>query len=201
MSEMLVLGVVRPYASEAELLQQEAWTITKKSVFLIGIPPHPEGTSVRCELAIGSGVKLLVAEGVVAKHMAEHGNRPSGIVVRFRRMSAASSQFVNRALSVRDTMEASSPSTAENFPPSSPTPISEIGAFEPRSLDVTAVKLPDAVASKANENVGGTPRRLGTSAGALMRLASRPASPLLVPDDRESALARLRIRIASGPRT
>jgi hypothetical protein len=181
MSEILVLAVERPYASEAELLQQEAWTITKKSVFLIGVPPHPEGTLVRCQLVLRSGLQLLVAEGVVAKHMAEHGNRPSGLVVRFRRLSAASSQFVNRALSVRDATEASSPSAADNPPPST-----QISTGEPRSIDVAKIAIPP---------------RPGTVADALVRLASRQATSLMVPDDRESALARLRIRAAGAPGT
>ena len=193
MSEILVLAVERPYASEAELLQQEAWTITKKSVFLVGVPPHPEGTLVRCQLVLRSGVQLLVAEGVVAKHMAEHGNRPSGLVVRFRRLSAASSQFVNRALSVRDATEASSPSAADNPPPSS-----QVSIGEPRSINAAKMRPPAAnVSDVANAN----PLRPGTVADALMRLASRQVSSLPVPDDRESALARLRIRAAGAPGT
>ncbi len=195
MSDILVLRVERPYASEAELLQLEAWTITKKSLFLIGVTPHPEGERVRCELVLESGVQLLVAEGVVAKHMARTGNRPQGLVVRFRRMSAASNQFVNRALSVRETTEASSPSAADPPPPSS-----EVGNFEPPSFDFTTMRPMVAGASVANESERVALPRPQATSEALSRLTNRTLSAFSVPKDRESAIDRLRVRSAGAER-
>src|SRR5512138_3202661 len=119
MSDLSIVRAVRPYATESEWLHEEGWTIGRKSVYLIGIAPQPEGTRVRCELALQSGRQLLVAEGVVIKYAADHGERPPGLVVRYRRLSTASSQFIDRVLNARDAADVSSPSVIDNqLPPS-----------------------------------------------------------------------------------
>jgi hypothetical protein len=99
MTDVVTFRVIRPYSTEEEFLEAEAWTINTRSVLLIDIAPHREGLVVRLELTLASGKALIVAEGSVAKHLAASPSRPGGLVVRFRRMSAASSEFVKRAVS------------------------------------------------------------------------------------------------------
>lgn len=170
MNSLFEVRIVRPYATESEWLHEEGWTVAKKSVYLIGIAPMPEGAAIRCELELASGQRLLVAEGVVVKYSTDSGDRPPGLVVRYRRLSTASSQFINRVLSARDASELSSPSSADNPAPSSATNHS-IVELEPTS----AVQF----------------SRLSP---ALERLHGRRPMVDISPQERDGALHRLRDR-------
>lgn len=174
MSDLSVVRVVRPYATEAEWLREEAWTIARKSVYLIGIPSQPEGTLIRCELSLASGTQLLVAEGVAVKYLADHGDRPPGLVVRYRRLSSASSQFISRVLSTRDVTDASSPSATENQIPPSETRAS-----------IERAPIPIAAGSSIT--------------ASLERLRNRKDALPDVPQERTAALDRLRRRSTSKP--
>jgi hypothetical protein len=98
MVDPLVIRVDRPYASAEEFLEAEAWSVTARSMLLIDIGPLPEGTALRFELRLGNGRSLVVAEGFAVKHLGASQTRPAGLVVRYKRMSAASSEFVKRAV-------------------------------------------------------------------------------------------------------
>jgi len=127
MTSALSLHVVRPYLNEEEFLEAEAWTVNSRSLLLVGVESHPEGTIARVELSLSSGKSLIVAEGSVVKHLAATSARPAGLVVRFRRMSAASSDFVKRAVGFSaERPAASSPlasiaSVVQQPPPNRPT--------------------------------------------------------------------------------
>lgn len=190
MTENLVLRVERPYWTESEFLQTENWTITKKSAFLIGAEAHAEGTIVRCELVLASGVQLLVAEGTVAKYVQATPERPAGLVVRYRRMTPASSQFVTRALDAREPAEASSPSAAEHHPLVS-RPESQ-GNPETRISPIQVRVAPRVRAAPAD-----TPNRsYRNSREVLNSLSSRQPRRVEAPPDRATLLSRLRIRAA-----
>jgi len=183
MTELVVLRVERPYATEAQFLQSEDWTITKKGVFFVGAPPYPEGTVVRCELVLASGIQLLVAEGVVSRHVAQTAERPEGLVVRFRRMTPASTQFVNRVLSNRVVGDGSSPSAASH-----PIPVpgtvgasAQTGPTTPVASPVLRRVQPGALSAETRD--------------VLKRLSSRPHKPLVAPSNRKSVLSRLRARV------
>jgi hypothetical protein len=183
MTNVEVLRVERPYSSESEFLQTEGWTVTKKSMFLIGAPPHPEGTILRCELVLTSGVQLLVAEGVVAKHSAATAERPAGLVVRYRRMTPASSQFVARALSNRDAAEGSSPSAVHQPIVRAPVP----------AITASAVATSPAAAVPRHQlraQIQGQPE----ARDVLQRLSRRERKPVEIPTDRATLLSRLRMR-------
>jgi len=170
MSSLSEVRIVRPYATESEWLHEEGWTVAKKSVYLIGIAPMPEGAAIRCELELASGQRLLVAEGVVVKYSTDSGDRPSGLVVRYRRLSSASSQFINRVLSARDASEVSSPSSAENPVPSSATNNSVV-ELAPSSTVQSSQLRP-----------------------VLQRLHGRGSTVVLSAQERDEALHRLRDR-------
>lgn len=181
MTELVVLRVARPYATESEFLQSEDWTITKKSLFLVGASSYPEGTIVRCELTLANGQQLLVAEGIVARFVHQTAERPAGLVVRFRRMTPASTQFVNRVLSIREPAEGSSPSAAHN-----PIPMAPKWAAPPGN---------GALSAEAPKRTAVTRTPLSAeSADVLKRLSGRSPSPVFVPGDRDAVLGRLRNR-------
>jgi len=117
MVEPLSIRVERPYASEEDFLDAEAWSITARSMLLIDIGPLPEGTALRCELRLSNGRPLVVAEGLAVKHLGASPTRPAGLVVRYKRMSAASSEFVKRAVARSAELRPSSPPKATTNPP------------------------------------------------------------------------------------
>lgn len=122
MVDPLTIRVERPYANEEEFLDAEAWSITARSVLLIGVESVPEGTSLRFELRLVHGSALVVAEGVAVKHLAATTTRPAGLVVRYKRMSAASSDFVKRAAARAPTVATPSSPNAVSRPVTPPTP-------------------------------------------------------------------------------
>jgi hypothetical protein len=189
MTENLVLRIERPYFTESEFLQSENWTITKKSAFLIGAPAHPEGTIVRCELVLAGGIQLLVAEGAVAKYVQATAGRPAGLVVRYRRMTPASSQFVNRALSAREAAEASSPSAAEHGPA-----VAKQETQNNSQARVSPVQPKPAVRVRAPGNALNKSHR--SSREVLSSLSSRQPRRVEAPPDRATLLSRLRMRAA-----
>ncbi len=191
MTEILVLRVERPYSTESEFLHSENWTITKKSMFLIGVPSHPEGTIARCELLLSSGIQLLVAEGTVAKFVPASADRPAGLVVRYRRLTPASSQFVNRALNNRDVAEASSPSAAEHRP--------IVSNSQPRQTEATGVSYAqsDQVPRIPAMLIAASESRRNTR-DILQRLSERQHKTVQAPLNRATLLSRLRMRAANG---
>jgi len=182
MTELVVLRVERPYATELDFLEAEDWTVTKKSLFLVGVRSYPEGTIIRCELLLATGQQLLVAEGIVARYIAKTAERPAGLVVRFRRMTPASTQFINRVLSNRESSEGSSPSAAHHPIPTPPR------------MTATTEDARLSAESRRQTPVNRTLPSSETSA-VLRRLSSRNPHSVPAPPNREDALSRLRNRV------
>ncbi len=187
MTELPVLRVERPYSTESEFLQSESWTITKKSAFLVGAPTHPEGVILRCELVLASAVQLLVAESIVAKYCAATAERPAGLVVRYRRMTPASSQFVARALANRDAAEGSSPSAVHQ--PIVRAPELAIEASRAARSPVAPVRQPQPRTPSDGHH---------DTLEILRRLTSRAHNPVETPADRATLLSRLRMRAGNA---
>lgn len=129
MAEPLNVRAVRPYRNETEFLEAESWSVTVRSVLLIGVEPVAAGTAVRCELRLKGGHALIVAEGTVVKFAEASSTRPAGLVVRYKRMSSASSDFVKRAVAHAAQHAGSSPiaassPTAASLPPAPPRAVS-----------------------------------------------------------------------------
>jgi len=117
MVDPLVIRVDRPYPSEEAFLDAEAWSVTARSLLLIDIGPLPEGTVLRCELRLSNGHSLVVAEGIAVKHLGASQTRPAGLVVRYKRMSAASSEFVKRAVEHSAEARPAPPPARNTAPP------------------------------------------------------------------------------------
>jgi len=115
----VVLRVVRPYASEAELLGAEGWTITMRRIVLIGERPLKKGTIVHVELVLESGEKLLRAEGKVVGMAKARSDRPKGLEVRLKRYGASTKRFLERAAQAVTERDAA-PAAEESAPKSAP---------------------------------------------------------------------------------
>lgn len=97
----MTLHVVRPYASEAELIEREGWTVQSKGMLLVDQDALPADTVVRFDVALADGTKLVVAEGKVVGAQAADGDRPGGLRVRFRRFGASTKAFIDRVVERR----------------------------------------------------------------------------------------------------
>ncbi len=153
MTDRPILRVERPYETEAEFLAAEGWSISRKSLLLIEHPSLLEGTTTRCELVLQSGVSLIVAEVVVARQVAASDRRPGGLVVRLKRMSPATAQFLERAAqySGRNEAEASRPN---NLEPSRPSASDDpLGAAMLLRASGSSASFPAVVMTEASDPI------------------------------------------------
>jgi hypothetical protein len=165
----LVVHVVRPYASEQEYLDAEAWSIEARSMLLLDTEQLPLDTSVLFDVALADGHKPIRAEGRVVGSVAPSGARPGGLKVRFKRFGSATKAFIERAVKAQER-----PSMIELEPPSA------TDLERPSMTELEAVPVPAEV---AREPSGVRPRLRG---------------PVDAPANREELLERLRRRRQAG---
>jgi hypothetical protein len=142
LSNPAVIHVVRPYQSEAEYLEAEAWSIEARTMILIGEPDLPEGTAVLFDVQIGNGTKPIRAEARVVESVASRPGRPGGLRVRFRRYGAATKAFIDRAAAMpRTETPEDAPADArraEEPARAMPATNAESSGIHPRSVPVVA---------------------------------------------------------------
>jgi len=143
LSNPAVIHVVRPYQSEAEYLEAEAWSIEARTMILIGEPDLPEGTAVLFDVQIGNGTKPIRAEARVVESVPSTPGRPGGLRVRFRRYGAATKAFIDRAAAMPrgDAVaeaRADVPAPVEEAPRAIPATHAESSGIHPRSVPVVA---------------------------------------------------------------
>lgn len=165
MTEPVHIRVVRPYQSTEEFLATEAWSVTARSLLLINVDAVAPGTPLRCELCLANGQALIVAEGTAVKHADATPTRPAGLVVRYKRMSSASSDFVKLAVArAAETRTASSPTATEG-------PFSSRASNPPSS----ALSRASSPAPKPSSRAPGPAQR--PSSRAPGRRSERPHEP------------------------
>lgn len=165
---MLSLRLVRPYATEEELIAAEAWAIDKKGIVLVGQPRLASGTVVRFELLLEGGERVLVAEGKAVGYTKADGDRPGGAKVRFKRFNASGKAFIERALAAKAAQQAEPGCTPAPKPGSAMT------------AEATNAAEPQAPPAMADPEQSGIRHR-----------ASGPVAP---PDNRDELLDKLRER-------
>jgi hypothetical protein len=201
----VVLRVVRPYASEAELLSAEGWTITMRRIVLVGERPLKKGTIVQVELVLETGEKLLRAEGKVAGMAKARSDRPKGLEVRLKRYGASTKRFLERAAQAATAAEAT-PAAEESPPKSAPEVDSSPGAsLDVESSDVELVSQVETELVSQVEVLDDEPitdvdvlgRENSAAADATSPDSDRSGVRVRVvepPPDREALLERLRER-------
>jgi hypothetical protein len=203
----VVVHVVRPYASEQEYLNAEAWTIDQRSMLLIDAEALPGDTAVLFDIAIADGQKPIRAEGRVVGMVSPNGGRPGGMRVRFKRFGAATKAFIERAVKAKSggpeperpsTPEAERPSAPEAERPSAPEAApSNGGGHPPRLVDGDRSSMPEVRASMTDlEPAFATPATPSTREPSGLR--QRLPGPVTAPANREELLQRLRQRRQAG---
>jgi hypothetical protein len=190
----VVVHVVRPYASEQEYLNAEAWTIDQRSMLLIDAEALPGDTAVLFDIALSDGQKPIRAEGRVVGMVSEHGGRPGGMRVRFKRFGAATKAFIERAVKAKSgTPEPERPSAPEAERPSAPE-------AAPPSHDRDRLRLVDGDRSSMPEvrasmtDLEAPQPAPAPSSHEPSGLRQRAPGPVTAPANREELLQRLRQR-------
>ncbi len=98
----VAIRIVRPYATEDELLEHELETIGKTSVLLLGAHSRPVGVILRFEVTLASGAVVLRGEGRVLAHKEKAFRGQSALTLRFTRLDPKSKAVVDRAAALRD---------------------------------------------------------------------------------------------------
>lgn len=173
----VAIRVVRPYASDDDLLENELETLTRTSITLLGAQPRPPGLVLRFELVLSSGQTLVRGEGRVVGYKPNAHLGIGGLTLRFTRLDTRSKAFVDKAAALRERRRPSTGQAAE-APRSVPPP--PISAEEDRM--VAAPSGPDFPTAPEPP-----PKAPPTSAPA-------PAMTSPVPRDRDALLERLRAR-------
>jgi nucleoid-associated protein YgaU len=148
----LAIRITRPYATEAEFLEQELDTLTRTSITLLGTQARPQGDVLRFELVLSSGHVLARGEGRVAGFKPNAHQGMSGLTLRFTRLDSKSKAFVDKVASLRERRGQSAmpgaagapPAARESVPPSAaasvPPPPSARASNQPPPLPQRASK-------------------------------------------------------------
>ncbi len=196
----VVVHVVRPYASEQEYLNAEAWSIDARSMLLIDAEPLAADTAVLFDVALTDGQKPIRAEGRVVGITPAQDGRPGGLKVRFKRFGAATKAFIERAVKFKSSAgEPERPSQAGEEPerPSAPE------AEQPSVIEVERVSMPEVRASMTDlETIARPPEPPPSleppTPSSDSGLRRRVPGPVAAPANREELLARLRQRRQTG---
>jgi hypothetical protein len=129
----VAIRVVRPYATEDELLENELETFTRTSITLLGAQPRPQGLMLRFELALSSGHALVRGEGRVVGYKPDAYYGTGGLTLRFTRLDSRSKAFVDKAAALRERRRPSF-ATALVETPSLPSPPFRVEDPDGRSL-------------------------------------------------------------------
>jgi hypothetical protein len=154
-SPPIAMRIVRPYGSEAELLDHEASAFTRTGVVLIGAPSRPNGVVLRFEIALKDGSSLMRGEGRVVGYRPPMSNEEGALMLRFTRLDVKSKTLLDRAVAIREERRSLAP----------PPPA--------RSAHAPASSPKTAVAPPAHAHVEPSPHPTEVSA----HVASASASP------------------------
>jgi hypothetical protein len=188
---------VRPYPSEQEYLNAEAWTIDQRSMLLIDAEALPGDTAVLFDIALADGQKPIRAEGRVVGMVSASSGRPGGMRVRFKRFGAATKAFIERAVKAKNgNAEPERPSSPEVERPSGPeaAPPSETGD-RPSLVEGDRGSMPEVRLSMTElEPAFALPAPSSAAHHEPSGLRQRVPGPVNAPINREELLQRLRQR-------
>jgi len=210
----VVVHVVRPYASEQDYLNAEAWTIDQRSMLLIDAEALPGDTAVLFDISLSDGQKPIRAEGRVVGMVSANAGRPGGMRVRFKRFGAATKAFIERAVKAKSggaeperpsAPQAERPSAPQAERPSAPqaerpsAPEAERPsapeAERPSATDGDRVSMPEVRLSMTElESAAAPPAPPPPSNREPTGLRQRIPGPVTAPANREELLQRLRQR-------
>jgi hypothetical protein len=187
----VAIRVVRPHASEEEILENELETLTRTSITLLGAQPRPPGLVLRFELALSSGQPVVRGEGRVVGYKPDAHYGMGGLTLRFTRLDTRSKAFVDRAAALRERRRPPIGHGNDSLPPASVSlpPDEEPPSTDGAELLATQDVAPASSRPASLEGPQGSPPRRDRDA-LLERLRAR--SKTLGEDTLASLLDRRR---------
>ncbi|MEO7094509.1 MAG: hypothetical protein ABI175_14735 [Polyangiales bacterium] len=146
-SPPVALRVVRPFATEGELLDAEASAFTRTGVVLIGAASRPNGVVLRFELTLRDGTAIMRGEGRVVGYRPPAANDEGALMLRFTRLDVKSKSLLDRAVSIREERRSL-------VPPGAPRPSGTSQSSMPAAPPAPSATTPPSVPSRPP----GTPR-------------------------------------------
>jgi hypothetical protein len=187
----VVLHISRPYANVEEYLAAEAWCVDAHAMLLIDQPPLERDTAIVFDVTLADGSRPIKAEARVSRVIAPTGDRPGGLRVRFKRYSAPTKAFIDRAMQF--TAQGLASPTVASDPNAAAEP--EL-ASSVEHIPALAAPLAPAPAAAATQPFSAVPvAQSGADVPAgLAALRGRNAAAPEMPAQREYLLEKLRQR-------
>jgi hypothetical protein len=176
----VALRIVRPYASEDDLLAAEANAFTRTGVVLIGAPSRPVGVVLRFEILLAGGVVAMRGEGRVVGHRPGGPGEHAALMLRFTRLDVRSKALLDRAVALREGRSMpppAAPSAVEAVIEASPPPPLAVASVPPRSEAVAAspAPVPASPVDVAPPPASATVERLSTPSVVTVERLSTPS--------------------------
>lgn len=113
--------ITRPYRSLEEFLENDAWTVDRSSMLLLGAESFEAGAEVTFDIVLESGESAVAGDGRVVEWTAGVDEQPSALRVKFRKLDANSKAVLKRALEIRRAYARAAAGEAEAAaPPAEP---------------------------------------------------------------------------------
>jgi hypothetical protein len=187
---LVTLHITRPYANVEEYLAAEAWSVDAHAMLLIDQPALDRDTAIIFDVTLADGSRPIKAEARVSRVVEPTGDRPGGLRVRFKRYSAPTKAFIDRAMQ-RVAQGLASP-TVVSDPLAAAAPLPEL-ASSVEHLPPAAALAPVPAASRSFSAVP-VPQSGSDVPVNLAALRARNAAMPEVPAQREYLLEKLRQR-------
>lgn len=117
----VAVRVMRPFATEDDLLAAESTAFTRTGVVLVGAPSRPNGVVLRFEICLRDGTAVMRGEGRVVGYRAASSAEESALMMRFTRLDLKSKDLLDRAVTMREERRSQAPPK----PPSSVAPTTD----------------------------------------------------------------------------
>lgn len=135
-SPPVAVRVVRPFATEDELVAAESNAFTRTGVMLLGAPSRPSGVVLRFEICLRDGTPAMRGEGRVVGYRAPEAGEDGALMLRFTRLDVKSKQLLDRAVALREERRSLPPPGARPAAPEAtsarpPPPPSQRPAVQP----------------------------------------------------------------------
>ena len=191
MTAPVTLHITRPYASVEDYLAAEAWTVDQHAMLLIDQPALERDTAIIFDVTLEDGSRPIKAEARVSRVIEPTGDRPGGLRVRFKRYSAPTKAFIDRAMQ-RVAQGLASPTVASD-PQAAAAPLPELASSVEHLPPAAPVAVQPAPAAPSFSPVPAPQSGADVPAG-LAALRARNAEMPETPAQREYLLEKLRQR-------
>jgi len=121
------LRIRLPFSTEAEFIEKYGVHLAPGGLFIPTRASKPEGTALSLEVVLADGARVMRAEGVVERVVADEQPGKGGMLVRFTRIDAKTRALLDQVTALREGVAPEPPATQPSAPeppapPKAPSP-------------------------------------------------------------------------------